>query len=120
MSTSSIYPPNTEGTIHLLSLPRNRKILSVKGNCYLTLKSGSFELSPWNEMLEAAEIEVQCRDVIDFNKEPNGAELEERSPCFVSCMFFNLTSGEDGCRIELYYPAIEKKDWGIPGAQKVF
>ena len=114
MNRSSIIPPQIRGFFHSLSLPPNGKHPYTKGRCYLFVRKGSVELEPEEE---GVQLEV-CGQRTPLEIEH--ALPKNENVLFIESLFFVLTAGEEGCYVTLYYPPIEKKDWGIPGIERRF
>lgn len=102
-------PAPTGGLTECLDLIPGKE-LSFLGNCYLFLKQGSFEIKhSQDNHLEIKGCDCPPGDYffdLRWKKFP---------VCFVETDIFVLKAGDTGCVFDLYYPPIEKKDWGVGG-----
>jgi hypothetical protein len=112
MKSSSIIPPQTGGTVNSFDLCSGATYEAMRGGCYLSVSKGSVTFKQHKS--EPLDI---CGQVTSFDLEHI---FSSASAYFIQGLFFDLIAGEGGCSVMLYYPAIEKKDWGIPGIEKKF
>lgn len=110
MERSSIMPLQTGGSIQYFDLYSEGTLEAVKGGCYLSVGKGSIVFEQHKS--EPLNISGQMTP-LDL-----GHIFSSAGIYFVQNTFFKLTAGESGCRVTLYYPPIEKKDWGINGIEK--